>query len=193
MNQPSGAGDGHLDALQIAAFLDRGLSPAEYDRIETHLAECGECLRHVVETDELLKRVRRPKRLSIAGAVILAAASVALVAVASLRTGGSAGEAPAYRDSPQTSSLLAYGPMGESPLKSVRFVWGSVSGAMSYRLTVTNADGETVWTHSGSDTVVTLPGLVRLRAGNRYVWVADAILSGGGSRSTGLREFVPTR
>jgi hypothetical protein len=38
---------------------------------------------------------------------------------------------------------------------------------------------------------VILPASVTLRAGDRYFWVADAILEDGSSRSTGLREFIP--
>lgn len=181
-----------MNDLQIAAYIDRGLSGAERDEIEAHLAECAECRRHVLDTDELMQRVRRPKRLVI-GSALVAAAAVIIVAVPSLRRSDAAQENPLYRDAPGSSSLIAYGPTGESRVGSLRFVWSPAHGAMSYRLTVSRADGATVWTQSGRDTVAALPASVTLRAGDRYFWVSDALLADGGSRSTGLREFIPTR
>jgi hypothetical protein len=191
MSTPSNGSDGHVNDLQIAAFLDRGLSGAEYDRVEAHLAECAECRRQVLDTDELVQRVRRPKRLIVGTAVVAAAASVIFIALPSIRGGDGSVKNPEYRDSGPTSSLIAYGPTGESPLRSLHFVWSAASGAMSYRFTVSRANGETLWTQSGRATAVILPASVTLRAGDRYFWVADAILEDGSSRSTGLREFIP--
>lgn len=182
-----------MNDLQIAAFLDRGLSDAEHDQVEGHLAECAECRRQVLETDALVQRVRRPRRLIAGTAVIAAAASLILVALPSIRGGVGSMKTPVYRDAAATASLLSYGPVGETRLKSVHFVWGAASGAMSYRLTVSRADGETIWTQSGRDTVAMLPASIVLRAGDRYFWVSDALLADGSSRSTGLREFIPVR
>jgi len=184
-----------VNDLQVAAYLDRGLSAAERDQIEAHLAECAECRRHVLDTDELMQRVRRPKRLVIGSTVVAAAAAAALiiVAVPSFRRSDGALENPLYRDAAASSSLIAYGPAGESRVGSLRFVWSPAHRAMSYRLTVSRADGATVWTQSGRDTVAALPDSVTLRVGDRYFWVSDALLADGRSRSTGLREFVPIR
>jgi hypothetical protein len=75
----------------------------------------------------------------------------------------------------------------------LRFVWASAPNAISYRLTLTDANGSTIWTNSGLDTVVALPDSVLLTVGARYFWVADALVSDGQSRSTELREFVPEK
>jgi hypothetical protein len=179
--------------LEIAAYLDRGLSIVERDRMEDHLGECPECRRHVLDADELVRRVRRPRRLIIGGAVVAAAAALILVAMPSLRRSDGALENPLYRDAAASSTLIAYGPAGESRVGSLRFIWSPARGAMSYRLTVSRADGATVWTQSGRDTVATLPASITLRVGDRYFWVSDALLADGGSRSTGLREFTPIR
>ena len=64
-----------------------------------------------------------------------------------------------------------------------------MDGAVTYRLTVTRGDGAAVWSYSGVDTVAALPDSIVLRPGQRYLWVADALLSDGTTRSTGLREF----
>lgn len=182
-----------MNDLQIAAYLDRGLSGAERDQTESHLAECAECRRHVLDADELIRRVRRPKRLAIGSALVAAAAAVIIVAVPSLRRSDAAQGNPLYRDATASPSLIAYGPTGESRMGSLRFVWSPARGAMSYRLTVSGADGATLWTQSGRDTVAALPASVTLRVGDRYFWVSDALLADGGSRSTGLREFTPIR
>jgi hypothetical protein len=86
--------------------------------------------------------------------------------------------------------LTAYQPLGELRTADRRFVWGSLKNVLSYRLTITRRDGGIVWIHSGADTVVTLPDSVSLRRTEVYYWVADALLSDGGSRSTGLHEFA---
>jgi hypothetical protein len=64
---------------------------------------------------------------------------------------------------------------------------------MSYRLTLTTEDAIVVWSHTGVDTVATLPETVKLFSGSRYSWIVDAVLSDGATRSTGSREFDITR
>lgn len=39
----SGTADEHLSAEEVAAYLDRGLAPAERDRAAAHLADCAGC------------------------------------------------------------------------------------------------------------------------------------------------------
>jgi hypothetical protein len=72
----------------------------------------------------------------------------------------------------------------------VRFTWASVPSALTYRLSVTNADGAPVWTLSGVDTSALMPDSVLAPGGRRYVWSVDALLSDGTERSSGLREFA---
>jgi hypothetical protein len=90
-------------------------------------------------------------------------------------------------------SLVAHGPIGAAHRVGLRFVWSAAPGAESYRLTVGRSDAQTVWSESGTDTVATLPDSVVLRPSERYYWVADALLSDGTTRSTGLREFGVSR
>jgi hypothetical protein len=87
------------------------------------------------------------------------------------------------------TALITYGPTGDAKREGLRFVWGPAAGAVSYRFSVTTSGGEQVWSRSSVDTLASLPRSVNLRAGEKYLWVADAILSDGSSRSTGLREF----
>jgi hypothetical protein len=89
--------------------------------------------------------------------------------------------------------VVAYGPIGTAARAGLRFVWSAVPGAESYRLTVSGEDARTVWSSSGTDTLAALPDSVTLRPNERYHWVADALLSDGSTRSTGLREFDVAR
>jgi len=194
MSEPSSEGLTHLTDADVAAYLDRGLSAVRRDRIEGHLAGCAECRLEVLETQQLVKRVRPFRRAPVWGGSMAAAAVVLLVA----KLGSGPGRLPEtttpVRANGGTSQLVVYGPTGEGmPAHGVRFLWGAAAGAMTYRLTVTAGDGAAVWSRSGADTAVALPDSIVLSPGRRYFWVADALLADGGTRSTGMREFMPGR
>jgi hypothetical protein len=71
----------------------------------------------------------------------------------------------------------------------VHFVWGAVPGALSYEFTLSRADGTPVWARGGADTALTLPDSVALQPGGRYLWTADALLSDGSARTTGVQQL----
>lgn len=189
MNSSSHEGRSHLTDVEIAAYLDRTLMPSERDRVEDHLADCPDCRQHLLETKELLEQVRRPRKTVIGAAL---AAAVVLVLVVALPNAKET-EQGLMRSDIRPEPLIAYGPIGTPSRVGLRFVWGALPGAESYRLTVSRGDGHALWTSSGIDTATTLPDSVILRANERYYWVADALLSDGTTRSTGLREFGVAR
>jgi hypothetical protein len=173
--------------LELAAYLDRRLSAAERERTEAHLAGCASCREELAQSYQLRQRLRRPGRLAV-GALVAVAAAIFLV----IRTGMVLGPAPADEPvvrSDDAPAIVAYAPVGETSSSSLRFVWGAQARATSYRLTVSRADGTTIWSRSSVDTAVSLPDSVSLRTGERYLWVADALLDDGGTRSTGLHQF----
>jgi hypothetical protein len=195
MSEPSSEGLEHLTDADVAAYLDRGLATVRRDRIEAHLAGCAKCRREVLETQQLVKRVRPfPRTLVFGGSVAAAAAVLLLVAKLGPGPGGSREIAPVVRADDPASRLVVYGPTGENTsVRRVNFVWGAAGGAVTYRLTLTSSDGAAVWTRSGTDTAVALPDSIVLRPGRRYLWVADALLADGATRSTGVRELVLAR
>jgi Putative zinc-finger len=185
----STGGPNHLTDSEMARYLDRRLSLEERDRIEDHLASCAECREQTLGAQQLLGPARRPRFIVAGGA--LAAAAVVLILIARVEPAREQ-NAPQLRGVAIDNTVLtAYGPMGDAKRDNLRFVWGSAAGAVSYHLSVTGADGAQVWSHSGVDTVSSLPRSVGLRAGVQYLWVADAVLRDGSTRSTGLREFSP--
>lgn len=189
MNSPGLEGMPHMNELEIAAYLDRRLAPADRERVESHLAGCPECRDELVETRKLLGKTGRPRTLLILGMTAAAAALALLVGPGILPRPAIHADS-LIRDGVSGSIIVAHGPMGEVPTDRIRFVWAREARATSYRLTLARADGTPIWTRSGGDTAVALPDSLRLTAGTRYLWVADALLADGGSRSTGLREFV---
>jgi anti-sigma factor RsiW len=186
VSSPSYEGGDHLTDVQIATYLDRTLTAPQRDLVEDHLAICPECRQHVLETRELLERMRRPRKFLIGGTLAAAAAVVFLVA---RPEPDPIDQRKLMRSDGTPTSLVAYGPISTAARVGLRFVWSAAPGAESYRLTVSRADAQPVWSSSGTDTVARLPDSVVLRSGERYFWVADALLSDGTTRSTGLREF----
>jgi hypothetical protein len=124
--------------------------------------------------------------LLIGGAI---AAAIVLVFVIVRPDSSETDQRALMRSDTAGEPLVAYGPIGTPNRLGLRFVWGAVPGAESYRLTVSRGDAHALWSSSGTDTVATLPDSVTLRVNERYYWVADALLSDGTTRSTGLREF----
>jgi hypothetical protein len=183
----------HLSDSEIAAYLDRGLAAADRDRAEEHFASCKECRAHLVSSRRLLERVNQPRRFLVTGISIAAAAAVMfLVLRPEIFRNEQHSVAPIVRGSDAADSrLMVYGPIGESRTGGTRFIWAAASGALSYRINVTRADGAAVWSHGGTDTSVALPDSVALRAGQRYFWTADAVMEDGTTRTTGMRELDP--
>jgi hypothetical protein len=60
----------------------------------------------------------------------------------------------------------------------------------SYRITLSAADGTTVWSATVTDTTAALPASVTLEPRIRYVWFVDAALSDGSAQTTGLHELI---
>jgi hypothetical protein len=185
VSSPSHDGGGHVTDTEIAAYLDRSLTSVQRDRVEDHLAACQDCRQHLLETKELLERVRRPRKLLVGGA--LAAAAVLVFVL--VRPNPAAMDLAIMRHDGLDVPVVAYRPIGTASRAGLQFVWSAVRGAESYRLTVSGEDARTVWSSSGIDTLAALPDSVVLRLNERYHWVADALLSDGSTRSTGLREF----
>jgi hypothetical protein len=189
---PSGA-NGHVTDLEMAAYLDRRLSTADRSRIEDHLARCAECRQHILGSQQVIERTRRPRRLVVGGTLAAAALAVFLIVRPKSERADEQSPSGLLRGTSDATTLVAYGPTGSVPLAGLRFVWGATPNVASYRLTVSRTDAAPVWSGSATDTTAILPRSVVLREGDRYYWIADALLTDGTTRSTGLREFSPVR
>jgi len=69
------------------------------------------------------------------------------------------------------------------------FVWHSVPGATAYRISVTRADGDSVWAVTTRDTTARAPEGAAPAGTGPYYWVLDALLGDGRSVAGTMREF----
>ena len=179
-------GEGHMNAMEIAAYLDHRVDAATTQRFEAHLAECDLCRQDLIAAGRVVRKVRRPRRLLIMATAVAAAA---ILVVVSLPTSGRDGLI--WRDGRGGGGqqLVAYGPVGEVGADALRFVWSAAPNALTYRLTVTGTDGTLVWATNTTDTSVVLEPGHPLIGGVPYYWAADALMRDGSALTTGIRAF----
>jgi anti-sigma factor RsiW len=181
------AGDDHMNDLDVAAYIDRGLKPQRLTEIEEHLAYCEECRENLVKAQELVSHSSASRNYLRYVALAAAAAVVAIVAMPSLRN--TPDRSDVMRAAAAAYPLAVYGPVGDVTSSPVRFTWARVPNALSYHLSVTTSTGDSIWSASSSDTSVVAPDTIALVTGIRYLWSVDAITTDGSTRSTGRHEF----
>src|SRR5256885_13257150 len=135
----------HLTDLELAAYIDKGMSAADSARAESHLADCPECRRHLVETKLLIDQRDRPRTLVKVAATLAAAAVVAFLIVSPRTSLRQAEPEARLRTGASTDAIAAYAPIGEVSRSPVRFAWTSAGKNSVYRLTLNTAGGDSVW------------------------------------------------
>jgi hypothetical protein len=183
----------HIEPEAIAAYLDRGLSAEERQAVERHLLVCGECRRDLAEAADL-GSARRPRRWVMVGIPAAAAAVLALVIFGPLQSPGIRNpDRPTVRGE-QAEGTRSFAPVApidgaELAVDSIAFSWRSEGPGVHYLLTLTDENGDIVWSTGTADTSLSLPREVGLQPGQRYYWYADALLQGARSSTTGILEF----
>jgi hypothetical protein len=180
----------HLSPELIAAYLARETSEEETEEAQRHLLTCADCRRDTAAAVEL-SRDRSPRRW-IPIAIPAAAAAIALLMLV-----------PGH--GPTTDELLMRGPGTEgvqhfaavTPAEgasvrgdSVAFLWRSEGSDVHYVLTVTDQNGDVVWTEGTQDTIIVPPREIGLKPDGVYFWYVDALLADARSSTTGVREFI---
>jgi anti-sigma factor RsiW len=179
----------HLEIQQVVAYIERTLAAAERERVEEHLSHCEECS---AEIAAIIRLRPRPAR-RVPWAPIGIAAAAALAGVLLVR--------PLLHHPPPSADVERQGQAGAvlpivAPAAGVRvsgavtLVWHAARGASVYRVTLSRADGDSVWAGSTSDTTLTIPPSVALMRSARYYWYVDALVADGRALSTGLHEFM---
>lgn len=184
---------GHLESREVAAYLDRALRPADRERVESHLADCPDCRREVIEVSRIRHAPGRRLRWLIAVPAAAAAAAVVILMLA--RSGeGPSPEGPILRDGGIGSAarVVLVSPTTDRVVDPsvLTFTWRSAGEGVSYRLALTDATGDVVWTASASDTTARLPATVRLKSGSSYHWYVDALLTDGRSIASAVQRFT---
>jgi len=179
----------HPSDDEIAAYLSGGLTAAEREGLEAHLASCRACRTEVTSARRLLRSQPKGRRRILA-ASFAAAAVLAVVLLAPLKSPGP--PVDPYREgrSDGAPALRAVGPADGSTVRrdSLRFTWRSEPGDLLFRLTVATSTGDAVWTRDTHDTTLVLPDTLRLAPGARYLWYVDALDPAGLSLTTGPRS-----
>ena len=204
----------HLNESDIAGFLDGDCSRSEMSRIETHLEECAQCRRAIVDVKRIASEfntvnkpsavppayVRRStihaKRLWLVTATALAA-SLALVILNSDNKSASVISSPVRTGDPiELSSrpmLEVNGPADDAEVSadSILFRWRSRNATL-YRVHIQDETGNPVLTRETPDTYLALAVTAPLATGHRYFWRVDAISDGVAASST-VRKFRVVR
>ena len=121
----------------------------------------------------------------------LAAAAAVVVAV-TIVLRSPAQVDPVFRGEQVTTTFAALSPVGAAVVAtdSLVFTWRATESDAHYAFTLTDADGDVVWSTQPTDTTAMLPNDVILEAGEYYYWFVDAFLDGANSATTGVQEFV---
>lgn len=175
-----------MDPHEVAGYVAGSFDPAARARIEAHLSDCEPCTAEVADVARLRRKAGSPVRwLGIAAA---AAAVIAVVVVSRPAGRPSAGTTPTVRGDTGASAVSMVQPAKDATLAAPPvFVWRAVPGATAYRITVSRADGDSVWTASVPDTSARAPASAL--AADTYYWYVDAILADGSSRAGTPHRF----
>lgn len=184
----------HLDSNQIAAYLTEELTTEQLEQVEDHLSRCPECRDEIAVVAEVVGGAKRKSRRPVAGIAVAAAAIVAAILLIQSPTDIST-SGPVMRDGSESAEepvqmAVVFPENGaDVVLDSLKFVWRGAEAMATYRFTLTQANGDVLWTQSTPDTVLTLTSEVGVRSGQTYFWYVDALLPEGRTSTTGTYLF----
>lgn len=183
----------HLTAEDVAAFLDRRMTAAEWRDAEEHLTGCRQCRAEVAAVRRLIRGQSVVRRIPLVPAVLAAAAAIAFAMFTIARPDRELSD-NRVRVVPDESltRITAVTPADGDTIPPGRptLVWSSINGEPTYRFTVTDASGQPLWTNTTTDTLLALPPQVVLQARSTYFWYVDALRADGRAASTGVRRFT---
>lgn len=183
----------HLSEQEIAAYLDGTLASGPKAAAELHLANCAECRTELTSTGGLVASLPPPRKRVrswwwIAGAAAAAALAIAVVP----RERGVTEQQPIERRIAGDASVgvRAVWPSEGAVVarEQLQFVWRRDDDA-SYRVTLTDSVGGTLWSGTTGDTTLVLPPEVEVRAGASLHWYVDALRLDGTAGATGPVAF----
>ena len=179
----------HLDAAEVAGYLSGSLAPEARSRAEAHLADCEECAAELVAVARLQGPPGRARWTGWVG--LAAAAAIAAVVLAPRLTREPGPAVPPLRgDSIPAAALGLVAPADGAELREPPvLVWRPVAGAATYRIVVSRADGDSVWSVTIRDTTASPPAAVLPASSEPYYWYVDALLADGRSVGGAPQSF----
>lgn len=183
----------HLEANEIAAYVDGAVAGVQRAAIQAHLAACADCRAEVAEVLPIVRTLPRAPRLPRRVWIPAAAAA----ALALLWAGPRALREPTVPEHREETVTMTVAPRPLAPVGAVdsatALVWSSVHSADRYRARLFDSDGTVIWEHETGDTVAALPRSVALRARLPYYWKVEAHTGFDRWAASDLVEFVPRR
>jgi anti-sigma factor RsiW len=195
VNTPRSAS--HPDAVTLAAYIDRRLPDEARRMVAEHLIGCLAC-RDSVSGVSRVTGVEARRRRTIAA--VTAVSGLAAVLVLAALPDGDAVQAPRGRaierdaSAGTSASIRAWTPVpmvpgARSPTGSTLLAWSPVAPGAQYRISLTDAAGDELWTESTADTTVRLPESLVPSVDADYFWVVDALLPDGATATTGTQRL----
>jgi hypothetical protein len=192
--------DEDISSEEMAAYIDGRLSGEARASVEARLAGSPDLRAELVAATRLAAaHDSRPRRSSFwTPAAVFVAAAAAVIAVIvvpnrnrDLRPHTAPSERRIGAEDAGRVNLLAPADAGTLPVASADFAWRA-EGDASYRITIADSTGATIWTALTTDTTAIMPPTIRLHPGNRYYWYVDALRIDGSSVASGPRSFTTT-
>ena len=208
----------HLTETDIALYVEDKVSTEGRQRMEDHMADCPACVEQVSALVRLYEIDERETPLRIDGATYreaerlgvrnerfplfslmfasrplrLALAGIAVVAVGlTYYFSTSTVEPVRFRSVERERPRFMMQPADGETLPAVQqlFRWSSIPHAMTYRFTLSELNGRTLWTSTVSDTFVTVPSSIAIQKGNQYLWRVEVVFRDNTRYSSPIYAF----
>jgi hypothetical protein len=179
----------HMESDDFSAYLAGSGDGDQARAVERHALVCRQCRHALVEAAALRKKQVRRRLMRRATPFATAAVLVVAATTVVLRSGGPPD--PVLRGDQGTDRFGAVAPVGAAVVgaDAVVFTWRAPETDAHYALTVTDANGDVLWSAEPVDTSAALPSEITLESGEYYYWFVDAFLEGANSTTTGVQEF----
>ena len=173
--------DGHLDAMEVAAFVSATLDASSRTRVVDHLNICRECRDEIADASRLASAPPSRRYWWASASIVIAASLFLVVLLPRVATRGTGTLNRATSDSLRGATSVQESASAPRPLmprdevdRVDRLVWSDVGGAVGYRVRLYNDSSSVLWSISTKDTVVLLPDSVHLRPQATYFWIVEA-------------------
>jgi len=180
----------HLSAVDVAAFIDRTMSPAARERAERHMAGCESCREELAASARLASTVPPQRRGTPWAWIGVAAAAAVVILVARPQVERRERGDPIERGHPVTTPVQVMPADLLVRRPDLRFVWRSDGTGTTYRVIVIDANGAPTWTTDLADTTVRIPASTKLSAGMKYFWRVEALHPDGGVTKSEMLSFT---
>ena len=196
MNVEEETVDAHLTSEEVAAYLAGATRDAELDRLEAHMVDCDACRAEVVGVRRAVRGRGNRRGLWLALSGLAAAMLVGVLLLPPDTVTNGPGGAPVFRDAQGlpaegVTAIEVVTPADGSqvPADSLRFEWRPLVGDVMFAVTISDENGDVVWTSNTLDTVLVMDPGIPLRPDRRYFLIVDALIDGSRSASSGMLEF----